>query len=63
MHPAGRTAKKVEYDADVKIMVSCFKAWCKSRFMEHPGEPYVIWEEGASKALTDDKLQDNEMRE
>ena len=53
MHPAGRTARKVEYDADVKIMVSCFKAWCKSRFMEHPGEPYVIWEEGASKALTE----------
>ena len=63
MHPKGRTARAVEYDADVKIMVSCFKAWCKSRFMEHPGEPYVIWEEGASKALTDDKLQDNEMRE
>ena len=27
MHPAGRTARKVEYDADVKIMVSGFKAW------------------------------------
>ena len=27
MHPAGRTAKKVEYDADVKIMVSCFNSW------------------------------------
>ena len=53
MHPAGRTAKKVEYDADVKIMVSYFKAWCKSRFMETPGEPYVIWEEGAAKALTE----------
>ena len=52
-HPAGRTARKVEYDADVKIMVSCFKAWCKSRFMEEPGEPYVIWDEGAAKALTD----------
>lgn len=53
MHPAGRTARKVEFDADVKIMVSCFKAWCKSRFMEQPGEPYVIWEEGAAKSLTD----------
>ena len=59
MHPAGRTARKVEYDADVKIMVSCFKAWCKSRFMEHPGEPYVIWEEGAAKALTDDSVQND----
>ncbi len=51
MHPAGRTARKVEYDADVKILVSCFQAWCKSRFMERPGEPYMIWEEGAAKAL------------
>ena len=61
MHPAGRTAKKVEYDADVKIMVSCFKAWCKSRFMEQPGEPYVIWEEGAAKALTEDKIQEEQI--
>ena len=36
LHPAGRSARKVEYDADVKIMVSCFKAWCKSRFMGGP---------------------------
>lgn len=63
MHPAGRTARKVEYDADVKIMVSCFKAWCKSRFMERSGEPYVIWEEGASKALTDGKIQEDGMGE
>ena len=59
-HPAGRTARKVEYDADVKIMVSCFKAWCKSRFMEQPGEPYVIWEEGAAKALTDDRMEEKD---
>ena len=57
-HPAGRSARKVEYDADVKIMVSCFKAWCKSRFMEKPGEPYVIWEEGAAKTLKDDKMEE-----
>ena len=58
LHPAGRSARKVEYDADVKIMVSCFKAWCKSRFMEKPGEPYVIWEEGAAKTLKDDNMED-----
>ena len=58
LHPAGRSASKVEYDADVKIMVSCFKAWCKSRFMEKPGEPYVIWEEGAAKTLKDDNMED-----
>ena len=49
--PAGRPAKKVEYDADVKIFVSCFKAMCKSRFLDQPGEPITIWEEGAAKAL------------
>lgn len=54
MHPEGRTAKKVEYDADVKIMVSCFQANCKSRFLDHPSEPLTIWEEGAVKALLDD---------
>ena len=57
LHPAGRTAKRVEYDADVKIMVSCFKAWCKSRFMEKPGEPYVIWDEGAAKAMTESESE------
>ena len=59
MHPAGRTARKVEYDADVKIMVSGFKAWCKSRFMEQPGEPYTIWEEGAAKTWMGDGQKEN----
>lgn len=53
LHPAGRSAKKVEYDADVKIMVSCFRASCKSRFLDHPGEPITVWEEGAAKVLLD----------
>ncbi len=43
MHPAGRTARKVEYDADVKIMVSGFKAWCKSRLWNNRANPYTIW--------------------
>lgn len=47
--PAGRAAKKVEYDADVKIYVEGFQAMCKSRFMDAPGVPYVIWEAGAAK--------------
>lgn len=54
MHPAGRSAKKVEYDADVKIMVGCFKASCKSRFMEHPGIPITVWAEGAAMAMPGD---------
>lgn len=63
LHPAGRTARRVEYDADVKVMVSCFKAWCKSRFMERPGEPYVIWEEGAARSLTGDGFPGETPRE
>lgn len=50
IRPEGRPAKKVEYDADVKIFVSCFKAMCKSRFLDHPGQPITIWKEGAAKA-------------
>ena len=47
--PEGRAAKKVEYDADIKIFVEGFKASCKSRFMDRPGVPFIIWEEGAIK--------------
>jgi hypothetical protein len=43
--PAGRTAKTVQYDANVKIWVEGFKALPKSRY--GGGEPYVIWDEGA----------------
>lgn len=63
LHPAGRSAKKVEYDADVKIMVSCFKAACKSRFMEHPGEPITVWDEGAARAMPGDGQESDETEE
>jgi hypothetical protein len=46
-HPEGRTAKFVRYDADVKMRVEGFKCFASSRF--GGGEPYVIWQEGASK--------------
>ena len=48
-HPEGRVGGKVEYDADIKIFVEGFKASCKSRFMDRPGVPFIIWEEGAVK--------------
>lgn len=63
LHPAGRSAKKVEYDADVKIMVSCFKASCKSRFMEHPGEPITVWDEGVARAMPGDGQESDEAEE
>ena len=49
MRPEGRAAKKMEYDADVKIFIQGFRAMCKSRFMEKPGVPFLIWEEGAAR--------------
>jgi hypothetical protein len=45
--PAGRTAKTVRYDADVKIWIEGFKAFPKSRY--GGGEPITIWDEGAKK--------------
>jgi len=49
MRPAGRAAKKVEYDADIKILVDGFRASCKSRYMDTPGVPFTVWAEGAAK--------------
>lgn len=49
LRPAGRAAKKVEYDADIKIRVEGFRAMCKSRFMDKPGVPFTVWEEGAAR--------------
>lgn len=45
--PAGRTAKSVKYDANVKINIEGFRAHAISRF--GGGKPYTIWEEGAHK--------------
>lgn len=49
MNPEGRAAKKVAYDADVKIFVQGFRAMCKGRFITAPGNYYTIWEEWAAK--------------
>lgn len=56
MRPEGRAAKKVEYDADIKILVQGFRATAKSRFMNAPGVPYTIWEEGAVRAGLDSAI-------
>ena len=45
--PDGKVAKKIRYDAFVKIRVEGYKAFVKSRF---GGEaPFVVWQDGASK--------------
>jgi len=56
LRPGGRTARSVEYDADVKIFVQGFRASCKSRFLDHPSEPFVIWDEGAAKYSLEEKV-------
>lgn len=45
--PEGRVAKRVRFDAGLKIWVEGFKAFPAGRY--GGGEPYVIWQEGADK--------------
>lgn len=46
-NPAGRTANKLRYDANIKIHISQYKAYPVSRY--GGGEPYTIWEAGANE--------------
>ena len=48
-NPSGRTAKRVMFDADVKIRVEGYRAVCKGRFVTEPGNHYTIWQEGAAQ--------------
>lgn len=43
--PAGSTAMRVKYDADLKIWIEGFIAHSNGRY--NPGGQYVIWEQGA----------------
>jgi adenosyl cobinamide kinase/adenosyl cobinamide phosphate guanylyltransferase len=45
--PDGQVAKRIRYDADVKIRVEGYKAFSTSRL--GGGEPYTIWAEAAAK--------------
>jgi KaiC/GvpD/RAD55 family RecA-like ATPase len=47
--PEGRAAKKVWYDAMVKIRVDGYVAFSTSRYAVDVTRPYVIWEAGALK--------------
>lgn len=52
--PAGKVARSVKFDAMIKIRVEGYKAFVASRY--GGGEPFVIWDEGATKFW---KLDDN----
>jgi len=45
--PLGRTAQAIEYVSNVKIYVSQFVAYPKSRYGGN--NPFIIWEEGANR--------------
>lgn len=45
--PEGATAKKVRYDADLKIRVAGFIAFIKSRYRDGEPRDYLIYEKGA----------------
>jgi KaiC/GvpD/RAD55 family RecA-like ATPase len=46
-NPAGSTADKIRYDADIKVHVLNYVAMVVSRYGGN--KPFVIWEEGARK--------------
>lgn len=45
--PTGRTARRVMFDASLKIWVEGYKAFSKGRYIGPNGGVYTIWEEGA----------------
>jgi pantothenate kinase-related protein Tda10 len=47
--PAGRSAKSVMFDANLKIWVEGFRAFSNGRFIGANGGTYNIWKEGAWK--------------
>jgi len=57
-HPAGRVARSIRYDANVKIWVEGYTAYPVSRY--GGGEPYVIWDEGAFNYTQPKKTRDYE---
>lgn len=46
--PAGRTAERIRFDADLKIWVEGFRAFSQGRYIGPLGH-YDIWPEGAAK--------------
>ncbi len=47
--PEGRIAKKVMFDATLKIWVEGYKAFSKGRYIGPNGGYFTVWKEGAQK--------------
>ena len=45
--PTGRTARRVMFDASLKIWIEGYKAFSKGRYIGPNGGVYTIWHEGA----------------
>ena len=58
--PKGAPADKVQYDADMKILVQGYRAICKGRFIPEAGKHYSIWAEAEAKYWGLETEQDNE---
>lgn len=58
--PYGSTATKVQYDADMKILVQGYRAICKGRFIPEAGKHYSIWAEAEVKYWGLETDTDNE---
>lgn len=54
--PDGRTARRVMFDATLKIWIEGYTAFSKGRTIGRTGE-YVIWDEGAALYWGQDKLE------
>lgn len=58
--PAGKLAKQILYDSDVKMRVEGYKAFITTRYenqeLNEGGAPYIIWEEGAARFCADLQL-------
>lgn len=47
--PEGRSAKKIMYDAGLKIWVEGYRAISKGRYIGPNGGTFIIWPEGSAK--------------
>ena len=52
-NPDGLMAKKIRYDADIKIKVEGFKAFVTTRYEDSDrgegGADYIVWKQGADE--------------
>lgn len=57
--PDGRPARKMMYDADLKIWVEGYTAFSKGRFIGETGK-YIVWQRGAAEYWGENTQEDKE---